>query len=132
MRHPCIIPVAVSVVQLLSHVRLFATPMDCSVPGPFVFHCLLELYIFMSTESVMLSNHFILFCPFLLLASIIPSIRVFSSESALQIRGPKYWRFSFSISPSNEYSGLISFRINWFTDGKVNLGGIFSISNDAC
>ena len=69
---------------------------------------------FMSTESVMLSNHLILCCPVLLLPSVFPSIRVFSSELALCIRGPKYWSFSLSISPSNEYSGLISFRIDWF------------------
>ena len=75
MGHPCTVPV-VSVVQLLSHVWLFATPMDCSAPGPSVLHDVLELRIFMSM-SVMLSNHFILFCPFLLLASIFPSIRVF-------------------------------------------------------
>ena len=68
----------------------------------------------MSTVSVMLSNHLILHCPLLLLPSIFPSIRFFSSESALHIRRPKYWSFSFSISPSNEYSGLISFRIDWF------------------
>ena len=92
----------------------FATPMDCSTPDPFVLHYLLELHIFMSTESVMLSNHFILFCSFLLLASIFPGIRVFSSELAFHIRWPKFWSFSFIISPSNEYSGLISFRIGWF------------------
>ena len=69
---------------------------------------------FMSIESVMLSNHFILCHLFLLLSSIFPSIRVFSSESALCIRWSKYWSFSFSISPSNEYSGLISFTIDWF------------------
>ena len=68
---------------------------------------------FMSIESVMPSNHLSLCCPFLLLPSILPSIKVFS-ESVLQIRWPKYWSFSFSISPSNEYSGLISFRIDWF------------------
>ena len=67
----------------------------------------------MSIESVMLSNHLILCHPLLLLPSIFPSIRVFSSESALHIRWPKYWSFSFSISPSNEYAGLISFRIDW-------------------
>ena len=69
---------------------------------------------FMSIESVMSSNHFILCCPLLLLTSIFPSIRVFSSESALCIRWPKYWSFSFIISPSNEYSGLISSKIDWF------------------
>ena len=67
----------------------------------------------MSTESVMSSNHFIFCCPLLLLPSIFPSIRVFSNESACHIRWPKYWSFSFSISPSNEYSGLISFRMDW-------------------
>ena len=67
-----------------------------------------------SIESVMTSNHLILCCPLFLLPSIFPSIRVFSNESALCIRWPKYWTFSFSISPSNEYSGLISFRMEWF------------------
>ena len=69
---------------------------------------------FMSIELVMPSNHFILCCPLLLLPSVFPSIRVFSNESVLCIRWPKYWSFSFSIGPSNEYSGLISFRIDWF------------------
>ena len=68
----------------------------------------------MSIESVMPSNYLILFCPLLLLSSIFPSIRVFSNESVLLIRWPKYWSFSFNISPSSEYSGLVSFRINWF------------------
>ena len=68
----------------------------------------------MSLELVMLSNHLILCCPLLLSPSVFPSIRVFSSESALHLRWPKYWSFSFSISPSNEYSGLISYRIDWF------------------
>ena len=68
----------------------------------------------MSIKSVIPSNHFILCCPLLLLPSAFPSIRVFSDESVLCIRWPKYWRFSFSISPFNEYSGLISFRIDWF------------------
>ena len=68
----------------------------------------------MSIESVMLSNHLILCFFVLLLPSIFPSIRVFSNESALRIRWPKYWSFNFSISPSNEYSDLISFRIDWF------------------
>jgi len=67
-----------------------------------------------SIESLMPPNHLILCCPLLLLSSIFPSIRVFSNESVLCIRWPKYWSFSFSISPSNEYSGLISFRIDWF------------------
>ena len=67
----------------------------------------------MSIESVMPSNHLILCCPHLLLPSVFPSIRVFSNESVLHIRCPKYWSFSFSISPSNEYSGLVSFKIDW-------------------
>ena len=67
----------------------------------------------MSIESVMPSNHLILCCPLLLPPSIFPSIRIFSNESALHIRWPKYWTFSFNISPSNEYSGLISFRMDW-------------------
>ena len=67
-----------------------------------------------SIESVMSSNHLILCCPILLLPSIFPSIRVFSNQSVLHIRWPKYWSFRFSISPSNEYSGLISLRIDWF------------------
>ena len=67
----------------------------------------------MSIESMMPSNHLILCCPLLLLSSIFPSIRVFSNESALHIRWPEYWNFSFNISPSNEHSGLISFRIDW-------------------
>ena len=75
------------------------------------FWSLLKL---MSIELVMPSNHLILYCPLLLLLSIFPSIRVFSNESVLPIRWPKYRSFSFSISPSNEYSGLISFRIDWF------------------
>ena len=69
---------------------------------------------FMSVESVMLSNHLILCCPLLLLPSVFPSIRVFSNELALHTRWPNYWSFSFSNSPSNEYSGLISFRTDWF------------------
>ena len=85
--------------------------MDCSKPGLPVYHQLLNLLKLTSIESVMPSNHLILFCSLLLLPSIFPSIRVFSNESVLHIRWPKYWSFSFSISPSNDYSGLISFRI---------------------
>ena len=73
-----------------------------------------SLFKLMSIKSVMPSNHLILCCPLLLLPLIFPSIRVFSNESVLHNRWPKYWSFSFSISPSNEYSGLISFRIDWF------------------
>ena len=75
----------------------------------------------MSVESMMLSNHLILCCPLLLLPSTFPNIRVFFNELALCIRWPKYWSFSFSISPSNEYSGLISFRIDWFTEYLWNV-----------
>ena len=87
--------------------------MDCSKPGFPVHHQFLNLLKLTSIESVMPSNHLILFCSLLLLPSIFSSIGVFSNESVLHIRWPKYWSFSFSISPSNKYSGLISFRINW-------------------
>ena len=87
--------------------------MDCSTPGFPVHHQLLSLLKLMSIESVMPSNHLILCRPFLLLPSIFPSIRVFSNESVLCIRWPKDWNFNFSISPSNGYSGLISFRMDW-------------------
>ena len=89
-------------------------PMDCSTPGLPVHHNSWSLLKLMSIESVMPSNHFILCCPLLLPPSIFSSIRVFSNDSALRIRWPKYWSFSFSISPSNEHLGLISFRIDWF------------------
>ena len=104
---------ALSSVQLLSRVWLFVIPRTAarqaslsitnsrSPPKP------------MSIESAMLSNHFIFYCPLLLMPSIFPSIRVFSNESTLHIRWPKYWSFSFSISPTNEHPGLISFRKNW-------------------
>ena len=87
--------------------------MNCSTPGLPVHHQLPELTQLMSIELVMPSNHLILCRPLLLLPSIFPSIRVFSNESALRIRWPKYWGFSFSISPSNEHPGLISFRMDW-------------------
>ena len=87
--------------------------MDCSTPGFTVHHQLLEFTQFMSTELVMPSNHLILCRPLLLLPSIFPSIRVFSNESTLHIRWPKYWSFSFNISPSNEHQGQISFRTDW-------------------
>ena len=102
-----------SSLQSLSHVRLFETPWTCSTPGFPVHHQIRELTQTHVIESVIPSNHLILCCP-LLLPSIFPSIRVFSNESVLRIQWPKYWSFSFSISPSNEYSGLISFRIDWF------------------
>ena len=103
--------------QSLSHVRLFATPWTAfATPGTAAHQALLSssvsqsLLKLMSIESVMSSNYLIL-CR--LLPSIFPSIRVLSNESSLSIRWPKYWSFSFSISPSNEYSGLISFRMDW-------------------
>ena len=98
----------------ISHVQLSVTPMDCSTPGFPVLHCLHSLLKFMSIKSMMLSNHLILCCPLLLLPSIFPSVRIFSNELALHIRWPKDWSFSFSIYPSNEYSGLISFRTDLF------------------
>ena len=88
--------------------------MDCNTPGFPVLHYAWSLLKFMSIMPVMPSNHLILCCPLLLLPSIFPSIGVFSNESALCIRWPKCWSFSFSISPSNEYSGLIPIRIDWF------------------
>ena len=88
--------------------------MDCSTLGIPVHYQLPKLFKLMSIELVMPSNHLILCHPLPLLPSIFPSIWVFSNESALCIRRPKYWSFSFSVSPSNEYLGLISFRIDWF------------------
>ena len=87
--------------------------MDCSMPGLPVHHHLPEFTQLMSIELVMPSNHLILCRPLLLLPSVFPSIRVFSNESTLRMRWPKYWSFSFSISPSNEHPGLISFRMDW-------------------
>ena len=101
-----------SSVQWLSRVRLFATP-RMQKPDFSVHHHLPEGIKLMSTESVMPSNHLILCHSLLLLPLIFPSIRVCSNESVLCIRWPKDWNFSFSISPFNEYSGLISFRMNW-------------------
>ena len=88
-------------------------PMDCNMPGLLSFTISWSLLKLTSIESVIPSNHLILCHPLFFLSSIFPSIRVFSSESVLHIRWPKYWSFSFSISSSNEYSGLISFRIDW-------------------
>ena len=103
----------VSVNQFSLSVVSFCDPIDCSTPGLPVHRQLPEFTQLMSIESVMPCNHLILCCHLLLQTSIFPSIRVFSSESAFCIRWPKYWSFSFSISSSNEYSGLISFRIDW-------------------
>ena len=100
--------------QSLSCVRLFVTPWTTSGQASLSITNSQSLLKLMSIESVMPSNHLSLCRPLLRLPSIFPSIRVFSNESVLCIRWPKYWSFSFSISPSNEYSGLISFMIDWF------------------
>ena len=101
-------------VQSLSRVQLFVTPWTAARQASLSITISRSLLKLMSIESVMPSSHLILYCPLLLLPLIFPSIRVFSNESALHIRWPKYWSFNFSISSSNEYSGLISFKIDWF------------------
>ena len=93
---------------------ILCNSMDCSMPGFPVITNSRGLLKLMSIKLVTPSNHLVPCCALLLLPSIFPSIRVFANESALHIRWPKYWSFSFSISPSNEYSGLISFKIDWF------------------
>ena len=108
-----VIPKYLSSVQLLSHVQLFATPWTAACQASLSITNSQSLLKLMSMESVMPSNHLILCRRLLLLPSIVPSIRVFSNESALHNRWPKYWSFSFNISPSNEHSGLISFRTDW-------------------
>ena len=104
----------VVVVQLHSHVRLFTTPWTAAGQASLSFTISQSLLKLMSIELMMPFNYLILCRPLLLPLSIFPSIRVFSNESALHIRWPKYWNFSFNINPSSEYSGLISFRIDWF------------------
>ena len=106
-------PVRISSVQSLSRIRLFATPWTAAQQASLSITNSRSLLKLMSIESVMPSNHLILCHTLFLLFSIFPSLRVFSSESVLHIRWPKYWSFSISISPSNEYSGLISFRMDW-------------------
>ena len=103
----------ISSVQLFSCVRLFATPWTAARQASRSITNSQSLLKLMSFESVMPSNHLILCHPLLILLSIFPSIRVFLNESVLHIRWPKYWSLSFSISPSSEYSGLISFRMDW-------------------
>ena len=98
----------------LRRARLFVTPRTAACQAPLSFTICWSLLKLMFIELMMLSSYLILRCPLLLLPSVSPSIRVFSNEWALRIRWRKYWGFSFSISPSNEYSGLISFRIDWF------------------
>ena len=101
------------VVQSLSHVKLFATPWTAVRQASLSIINSWSLLKLTSIELVMPSNHLILCRPLFLLPSVFPSIRIFSNQSVLHIRWPKYWSFSFSISPSNEYSGLISFRMDW-------------------
>ena len=103
----------ISSVQLLSHIQLFVTPWTAAHQASQSITSSRSLLKFMSIKLVMPSNHLILCRPLLLLPSIFPSIRVFSNESVLHIRWPKYWSFSFNNSPSNEHSGLISFRMDW-------------------
>ena len=103
------------VVQLLSHVWLFVTPWTAAHQASLALTISWSLLKLMSIELVMPSNHLILCCPLFPLPSIFPSIKVFSNESSLHIRWPKYWSFSFIISPSNEYSGLISFRSDYWS-----------------
>ena len=103
----------ISSVQSLSRVRLFATPWTAARQASLSITNSRSSPKFMSIESVMPSNHFILHHPLLLLLSIFPSIRAFSNESTLHMRWPKYWSFSFNISPSSEHPGLISFRMDW-------------------
>ena len=106
-------PTSVSSVQLLSCVQLFATPWIAACQASLSITNSWSLLRLKFIESVMPSSHLILCHPLLLLPPIPPSIRVFSNESTLQMRWPKYWSFSFSISPSNEHTGLISFRMDW-------------------
>ena len=113
-------------VQLFSRVRLFVTPWTAACQASLSITNFWSLLKLMPIESVMPSNHLILYRSLLLLPSIFPSFRVFSIESVLHIRWPKYWSFSFSISPSDEYSGLISFRINWISLQSKGLSRVFS------
>ena len=106
-------------VQLFNHVWLIVNPWSEARQASLSITNSQSLPKLVSIELVMPSNHLILCCPLLFPPSIFPSIRVFSNESALRIRWPKYWSFSFSISPSNEYSELISFRMNWLDLLKV-------------
>ena len=101
------------VAQSLSRVHLFVTPWTAAHQASLFFSISWSLLKFTCIESGIPSNHLILCCPLLLLPSILPSIRVFSNESALCTKWRKYWSFSFSINPSSEYSGLISFRMDW-------------------
>ena len=110
--------------MVLSHVKLYATLWTAARQASLSITNFQSLLKLMSIESMIPSNHLILCCLLLLLPSMFPSIRVFSSESVLCIRWPKYWSFSFSISPSNEYSGLISFSMDWLQ--SKGLSRVFS------
>ena len=136
----CLHKTHLAVVQSSSCVQLSATPSTATHQASLSFTISLSLLKLMSTKSVMPSNHLILCCPLLLLLSIFPSIRVFSSESAFHIRWPKYWSFSFSISPPNEYSGLISFRTDFIPSLSTACQVLFTnlvhsvpaVANGAC
>ena len=108
-----VVPVCFVVVQSLSHIWLFANPWTTAHQASTSFTISWSLLKLRCIVSMMPSNHFIFCWPFLLLSSVVASIRVFSTESVLHIRWPKYWSFNFSTSSSNEYSGLISFRMDW-------------------
>ena len=122
-----------SSVQLLIHVQLFGTPWTAACQASLSITNSRSLLKFMSIESVMPSNHLIICCPLLLPPSIFSSIRVFSNESALRIRWPKGWSFSFSISCSSEYSGLISFGMDWLyllaVQGTLVQGGYTNLQS---
>ena len=121
-----------SSVRSLSHVRLFVTPWTATCQASLSITNSWSLLKLMSIESVIPSNHLILCRPLLLLPSIFCSLRVFTNESVLHIKYPKYWSFSFSVSPSNEYSGLISFRVDWLDIlGSKGLSRVFSNSSKA-
>ena len=109
-----IILITLSSFQSLSHVQLFVTPWTAGCQASLSITNSQRMLKLVAITLVMPSNHHLLCRPLLLLPSVFPSISVFSNESVLRIRWPKYWSFSFSVSPSNEYSGLISFRIDWF------------------
>ena len=119
-----------SSVQSLSLVQLFVTPWIAACQASLSVTNSQSLPKLMSFESVMPSNRLILCRPLLLLPSVFPSIRAFSNESALRIRWPKYWSFSFSISPSNQYSGLISFKMDWL-DLLAVQGTLKSVHNSS-
>ena len=123
---------SVSSVQLLSHFQLFATPWTAACQASLSITNSQSLLKLMSIKLVMSSNHLILCHPLLLLHPIFPSIRVFSNESVLHIRWPKYWSFSFSNSPSSEYSGLISLRIAWLDSlQSKELSEVFSSTTNS-